>query len=111
MNKEWPDEPVKLSDETMDEFVSEYPLALVDFWAEWCGPCKMLIPVLDELAKDMHGKVAIGKVNVDENRGKSGEYGISSIPTLMIYKDGEMVKRLVGALPKDALKKELENFI
>ncbi len=111
MNKEMPDKPVKLSDESMDEFVSKYPLTLVDFWAEWCGPCKMLGPVLKELAKDMQGDVAIGKLNVDENKGKSGEYGVSSIPTLLVFKDGEMVHRMVGALPKGALKKELEKFL
>ncbi len=111
MNKEWPDKPVKLDDESMDEFVEKYPLTLIDFWAEWCGPCKMIGPVLEDLAKDMQGEVAIGKVNVDENKGKSSEHGISSIPTLLVFKDGKMVHRMVGALPKDSLKSELKKFM
>jgi thioredoxin 1 len=78
-------------------------LVLVDFWAEWCGPCKMIGPVLEELGRDMEGKVTIGKVNVDENPASAGNYGVRSIPTLMLFKDGKPVSTKVGALPKQAL--------
>jgi len=78
-------------------------LMLVDFWAEWCGPCRMIGPVLEELAVDMAGKVQIVKMNVDESPNTPGKYGIRSIPTLMLFKDGQPVSTKVGALPKQAL--------
>jgi thioredoxin 1 len=73
---------------------------VVDFWAEWCGPCKMIGPALEEIAKEMQGKVTIGKLNVDENPGVASTYGICSIPTLMLFKDGKMASSKVGAAPK-----------
>lgn len=73
---------------------------VVDFWAEWCGPCKMIGPVLEELAADLQGQVVIAKVNVDESPLSPGKYGVRSIPTLMLFKDGQMVSTKVGALPK-----------
>ncbi len=111
MEEEWPDKPVKVSDENMDEFVNKYQTTVIDFWASWCGPCKMVEPVLEQLAKEMQGKVAFGKLNVDENKNTSGAFGISSIPTLVIFKDGKEADRIMGALPKKDLKSELEKFI
>lgn len=78
---------------------------VVDFWAEWCGPCKMIGPSLEEIAKEMGGKVKIAKVNVDENPGISGKLGIRSIPTLMLFKDGKLASQKVGAAPKSELLK------
>src|SRR5579872_1597819 len=78
---------------------------VVDFWAEWCGPCKMIGPSLEELAEEFQGKVTIAKLNVDENPGVAGAYGIRSIPTLMIFKDGKAASTKVGAAPKGELKK------
>jgi len=78
---------------------------VVDFWAEWCGPCKMIGPSLEEIAEELQGKVTIAKLNVDENPGVAGAYGIRSIPTLMIFKDGKMASTKVGAAPKGELKK------
>ncbi len=110
MSENWPDKPVKVTDDKFDEFVNDYDLALIDCWAAWCGPCKMMEPVLDELAEDMQGEVAVGKLNVDENKEKSRDYGISSIPTLLIFKDGENVDRLVGAMDKETLKQKLDSY-
>jgi thioredoxin 1 len=94
----------QISDASFEADVLKAPgLVLVDFWAEWCGPCKMIGPVLEELARDMQGKVTIGKVNVDENPASAGNYGVRSIPTLMLFKDGKLVSTKVGALPKQAL--------
>ena len=76
---------------------------LVDFWAEWCGPCKLIGPVIDQLADELIGKLKVGKVNVDESSDLAGEYNVMSIPTLLIFKNGEPVDQIVGALPKDKL--------
>lgn len=81
---------------------------LVDFWAEWCGPCKMVGPVVDELAGEYEGKAKIGKVDVDSNPETSTKYGIRSIPSLLIFKNGEVVDQIVGAVPKSQLKKQLD---
>jgi thioredoxin 1 len=84
---------------------------VVDFFAEWCGPCKMIGPALEEIAKEMQGKVTIGKLNVDENPGVASTYGIRSIPTLMLFKDGKMASSKVGAVPKSELKKWIAGAI
>jgi len=81
---------------------------LVDFWAPWCGPCRMIAPMIDELAKEYLGAVKIGKVNIDDNPGAANQFGISSIPTLMIFKDGDVVDRFVGVPPKPRLQAALE---
>jgi len=80
---------------------------MVDFWAEWCGPCRMVGPVVEELAKEFDGKAVIGKLNVDENPNVTMEYGIRSIPALLFFKNGEIVDRQVGAVPKSVLNEKL----
>lgn len=84
---------------------------LVDFWAPWCGPCRMLMPTIEELADEYSGKVKIGKVNTDENQGIAAEYGITSIPTVMLFKDGELVDKVVGAPAKDHFVKMLNSTV
>ncbi len=84
---------------------------LVDFWAEWCGPCRMVAPVLDELAKEYDGKIKIAKLNVDENQQVSSDFHIRSIPTLLFFKNGQMVKQLVGAHPKNRLDVEIQEVL
>ena len=89
---------------------SDIPV-LVDFWAPWCGPCKMLSPVIDELAKDYAGKVKICKVNTDENMNLSSQFQITSIPCLILFKNGKPVNKIVGFRPKNDIKQEIDNVI
>lgn len=84
---------------------------VVDFWAPWCGPCKMVSPTIEELAKDYEGKVVVGKMNVDENPQTAGQYGIMSIPTVMVFKGGKPVKAMVGAQGKESYKKAIDEAI
>ena len=102
----------KVTDATFEADVlkSDTPV-VVDFWAEWCGPCKMIGPSLEDISGEMDGKVKIVKLNVDENPGVPGTMGIRSIPTLMLFKDGKLSSQKVGALPKNALAKWIEDEI
>jgi thioredoxin 1 len=81
---------------------------LVDFWAEWCGPCRMVGPIVDEIANEYEGKVSVGKMNVDENPDIPSKYGIRSIPTLLVFKNGELVEKIVGAVPKSSITSKIE---
>jgi len=103
---------IELTDANFDELVlkSDKPV-LVDFWAEWCGPCRMVGPVVEELSKDYDGRAVVGKVDVDSNPGISMKYGIRNIPTLLIFKGGEIVDKQVGAVPKSVLAGKLEGQI
>ena len=110
MVENFPNEPVTITDADIDEAVKKYETIVVDCWAPWCGPCRMVGPVIDELAKEMQGKVVFGKLNVDENPETSMKHQIMSIPTLLVFKNGNLVERLVGAYPKEELKKKLESY-
>jgi thioredoxin 1 len=101
-----------LTDATFDENVkaSDVPV-LVDFWAEWCGPCKMITPVLEEIAEEQAGKVRIAKLNIDDNLDVTRRFDVMSIPTLILFKDGEPAARLIGAKPKAALLEEISAYL
>lgn len=100
--------PLEITDSNFEEVINSDKPVLVDFWAEWCGPCKMIGPVVEELASDYDGKAVIGKVNVDENPAVSAKFGIRSIPTLLVFKGGEIVDKQVGAVPKGVLSQKLD---
>ena len=101
-----------LSENNFEEEVikSDQPV-LVDFWAEWCGPCKMLGPVIEEIADGYSGRAKVGKVNVDQNQALAGKYGIRSIPTLMVFKDGNVVEQVVGVQSKQKIEEILDKYL
>ena len=96
-------EPVEVTDLNFKQFISSNKYSVVDFWAEWCAPCRAIAPIVKELAEQYAGKVVFGKLNVDENPRTASEYGIMGIPTLILFKDGRPVDMVVGAVPKRVL--------
>ena len=106
------DKVAHITDRDFDEQVIKgNGLILVDFWAEWCGPCRMVAPILDELAGEYEGQVTIAKLNVDENRETAARFGIRSIPTILFFKDGTQVEQVIGALSKSALKAKVQQHL
>jgi thioredoxin 1 len=102
------DSTVHLTEQNFDETLAQQTgVLMVDFWAEWCGPCKAIAPVLEELARDGAGRLTLAKVNVDENHGLAARYGVRSIPTVLFVKDGKVVDQVVGAVPRAKLKEKL----
>jgi len=105
------DKPVEVTDKTFDETIRNNQLVVVDCWAPWCGPCQVVAPIIEELARQYAGKVLFGKLNVDENPFMAMRYGIMSIPTLLFFKNGELVDRIVGAIPKQMLEQKIKSFL
>jgi thioredoxin 1 len=100
-----------LTDSNFHSEVAKHKLMVIDFWAPWCGPCRMVGPLVEELASEYAGKVTFGKVNVDDNMAVSSSFGVRSIPTLMVFKDGEPVDTLIGACPKSHLESKFKPYI
>lgn len=103
--------PVYLTDSNFAGEVAKYPVLLVDFWAPWCGPCRMVAPAIDQLAREYSGKVVFGKLNVDENPRVAGSFGVQSIPTMMVFKNGKVVDVIVGAMSKGAIETKLKQHL
>jgi thioredoxin 1 len=107
----WPTAPVILTEENFEEIVNKYSMIVVDCWAPWCSPCQMVGPVVKELAKDYQGKIVFGKLNTDENQGLTMKFNIMSIPTFLIFKNGDLIDRPVGAMPKAALEAAITQYL
>jgi thioredoxin 1 len=103
--------PVELTDETFEKEVAEHSVTVVDFWAAWCGPCRMVAPVIEELAREYAGRVTFGKLNVDENPAVSNAFQIQSIPSLLVFKNGKLVDGLVGAAPKHLIESRITPYL
>jgi thioredoxin 1 len=103
--------PVDLTDATFTKFIKESTLAVIDVWAPWCGPCRFVSPVVEEIARDYVGRIAFGKLNVDQNRRVAMEYGIMSIPTLLVFKKGQLVDRIIGAMPRQLLEPKITKHL
>lgn len=101
------DKPVELTDANFKEITQNYQMVVVDCWAPWCGPCNMIHPIIEELAKDYAGKIVFGKLNVDENRKVAMQYQTMSIPTLLVFKEGELADRITGAMPRKLLEPKI----
>jgi thioredoxin 1 len=103
--------PIILTDYNFTEAVNKYQFLIVDFWAAWCGPCKMISPIIEQLSGELAGKVVFGKLNVDENPNVSNAFGIQSIPTIIIFKNGQVVDRMIGAMTKSQLILNISSYI
>ena len=104
-------EVLVLDDNNLAETVHEHPFVVLDCWAEWCGPCKMVAPVIEELAKEYAGRITFAKLNIDENMGTATKYRISAIPTMLVFRNGEMAGQIIGALPKNHIEQKLQEFM
>ncbi len=109
--KSAPNKPIELTDAKFREMIKNHPLVVVDYWAPWCAPCRMVAPILEELAREYAGRISFGKLNVDENQSVALEYQIMSIPTLLVFKNGKLVDRIVGAMPKKALEPKITRHL
>ncbi len=108
--QETPDKPLEVNDANFEEIIIKHKNVAIDCWAPWCGPCLMIAPVIEELAKELKGKVVFGKLNVDENQRTAMRFNIMSIPTILLFKDGKLVDRIIGAMPKEFIVEKLKSL-
>jgi thioredoxin 1 len=111
LEKKMPTAPIDLTDENFMSAIKNHDLMIVDCWAPWCGPCRMLSPVIEELARTYSGKVVFGKLNTDNNRRVASQFGIMSIPTLLFFKDGRHVDTVIGAVPKKVIEDAIRKYM
>ena len=107
----FPEVPLKVTDSDFEKLTKNYSVVVIDCWAPWCGPCRALSPIVDELAKDLKSKVVFAKMNTDENQGTAIKYKIMAIPTLLVFKNGEFKEQIVGLLPKDQILNKLQGYM
>ena len=103
--------PIPVTDTTFEETIQKYPLVVIDCWAPWCGPCHMVSPVLEEIARDYAGRIIIGKLNVDENQETAMKYRIMSIPAMLIFKNGKFIDQVIGAMPREMLEPKITKYL
>jgi thioredoxin 1 len=103
--------PITVTDSSFESIRKRYPLLVVDCWAEWCYPCRIIAPVIEELAREYRGKVVFGKLNVDKNPRTPAMFAVTGIPTLLIFKKGELVERMVGAVPREVIEAKLRRYL
>jgi thioredoxin 1 len=108
---QFPDKPVVITDDTVDAAAAQYPVFVLDCWAEWCGPCRTIGPIIEELAREMKGKVVFGKLNVDQNMQTANRHRISAIPTMLVFKNGKLVDKIIGAYPKATLAGKIQKYL
>ena len=111
LERKMPNSPIEITDQNFGSMVEDYPFLVVDCWAPWCGPCRMLSPVIDELAGDYEGKVVFGKLNTDNNSGVASRFDIRSIPTVLFFKNGRLVDTIMGAVPKEVIESKLKRYL
>ena len=110
-SRSFPDSPLHATDSNFNEIVSKYPVVVIDCWAEWCGPCRKLVPVIEALAREMQGNIVFGKLNTDENQMTARNFNITAIPTLLVFRNGKPAGQIVGALQKEQLVERLNKLI
>jgi thioredoxin 1 len=108
--EDMPDKPIEMTDADIDKHIQKYGTLVIDCWAPWCGPCRMIHPIIEELAVEMKGKIVFGRLNVDENQSTALKYKIMSIPSLLVFKNGELADVIIGAMPKQMLKPKIEKY-
>ena len=107
----YPNKPIKVKDKSFDEIIIRYQSLVIDCWAPWCGPCRMVSPVVEELARDYAGRIVFGKLNVDENQSTAMKYGIMSIPDLLVFKNGKLVDQIIGAMPRQMMEPQIARHL
>ena len=103
--------PVDVNDATFTEFILNNSVVVIDCWASWCAPCRMVAPIIDEMAREYVGRIVFGKLNVDENRSVANHYQVLSIPTLLVFKKGNLIDRIVGAMPREMLEPRITHYL